>query len=213
MQGRSESSFGREELGVPEEPVHECCSWLVRGGQGWRVTHTLGCMAISHFISLIDEYKSAHGVSDAELARRIGVTRQNLGLWRDAGLRALPTQLNLRAVATAIRRPYRQVLDAALRDVGYLTDIDTDGPRPYGEVLADAVRCLTEAARLTNQPMRQSVSGDWEPNQNGTPQRIDWAAFVTEALAGAAANIGGTEAILAGRPGSWEAAKVRVRWR
>lgn len=166
-------------------------------------------MATSRFAGLIDEYKTAHGVSDAELARRIGVTRQNLGLWRDTGLRALPTRLNLRSVATAIRRPYRQVLDAALRDVGYLTDTDTDVPRAYGEVLADAVRCLTEAARLTNHPMRQSVSGDWEPDPNATPPPIDWAAFVTEALAGAAANIGGTEVILAGRPGSWEAAKVR----
>ncbi|CAB4896983.1 MAG: hypothetical protein F2825_00390 [Actinobacteria bacterium] len=37
----------------------------------------------------------------------------------------------------------------------------------------------------------------------------DWAEFVTHALAGAAANIGGIEAILAGRPGSWEADGVR----
>jgi hypothetical protein len=85
--------------------------------------------------------------------------RQNLGLWRDAGLRALPSQPNLRSLATAIRRPYRQVLEAALRDIGYLTDTDTAGPRPYGEVLADAVTVLTEAARLTNQPMRQGRFG------------------------------------------------------
>jgi hypothetical protein len=37
---------------------------------------------------------------------------------------------------------------------------------------------------------------------------IDWAAFVTEALAGAAANAGGIDTILAGRPGSWEASVV-----
>jgi hypothetical protein len=36
-----------------------------------------------------------------------------------------------------------------------------------------------------------------------------WAEFVTHALAGAAANVGGTEQILAGRPGSWEAERVR----
>ena len=33
VKGGGESSFGREELGVPVEPVRECCSWLVRCGQ------------------------------------------------------------------------------------------------------------------------------------------------------------------------------------
>jgi hypothetical protein len=122
------------------------------------------------------------------LSFRIGVTRQNLGLWRDTGPLALPAHVNLKAVATAIRRPYRQVLDAALRDVGYLTDAGADEPRTYGEVLADAVRNLTEAVRFTNQPMRQGVSGEWEPDPNGTAQRIDWAAFVAAAVAVAAAN-------------------------
>lgn len=60
--------------------------------------------------------------------------------------------------------------------------------RPVQEVLADAVRVLTEAAR---------VSGDW-------------AEFVTLALAGAAANVGSVERALAGRPGSWEADGVRT---
>src|SRR5215475_8101530 len=65
--------------------------------------------------------------------------------------------------------------------------LDTGGQRGYEEVLADAVRVLTEAARGT----------------------ADWAEFVTLALAGAAANLGGVELALAGRPGSWEADKVR----
>jgi hypothetical protein len=38
---------------------------------------------------------------------------------------------------------------------------------------------------------------------------IDWAEFVTRALASAAANAGGTSKILSGRPGSWEAARMR----
>lgn len=59
--------------------------------------------------------------------------------------------------------------------------------RPVQEVLDDAVRALTEAARASG----------------------DWAEFVTQALAGAAANIGSVEAALAGRPGSWEADGVR----
>jgi transcriptional regulator with XRE-family HTH domain len=158
----------------------------------------------------IDRYKDAHGVSDAELARRIGITRENLRLWRINGVRRLPERANLAAVARVIGQPYRQVLSAALFDTGYQTARDTTAPRPYDEVLYDAIAALTEAAHLTNQPMRQNSSGQWEPDPDSRAAlRIDWAEFVTHALAGAAANIGGTEQILAGRPGSWEAERVR----
>ena len=113
-------------------------------------------------------------------------------------------------MANQIRRPYRQVLSAALFDTGYLTAPDAAVPRPYDEVLHDAVAALTECAHLTNQPMRQNSSGQWEADPDPRAALpIDWAEFVTHALAGAAANIGGTEQILAGRPGSWEAEPVR----
>ena len=101
-------------------------------------------------------------------------------------------------------------MDAALADTGY-ADADVTTPavaRTYQEVLDDAVRVLTEAARLTNQPVRQKPDGSWEPDVNADGLQIDWAAFVTDALAGAAANMGGISAILAGRPGSWEASVV-----
>jgi hypothetical protein len=109
-----------------------------------------------------------------------------------------------------IGKPYRQVFSAALFDTGYLTETDTGLPRPYDEVLHDAVSVLTEARRLTNQPMRQTSSGQWEADPDPRAALpIDWAEFVTHALAGAAANVGSTEQILAGRPGSWEAERVR----
>jgi transcriptional regulator with XRE-family HTH domain len=167
-------------------------------------------MATPRLVELIDRYKNAHGVSDAELARRIGITRENLRLWRINGVRRLPERANLAAVARTIGQPYRQVLSAALFDTGYQTARDTTAPRPYDEVLYDAIAALTEAAHLTNQPMRQTSSGQWEPDPDPRAALpIDWAEFVTHALAGAAANIGGTEQILAGRPGSWEAERVR----
>jgi hypothetical protein len=144
------------------------------------------------------------------LARRIGITRENLRLWRTNGVRRLPERTNLAAVARTISQPYRQVLSAALFDTGYLTETDTSVPRPHDEVLHDAISVLTEATRLTNQPMRQNSSGQWEPDPDPRAALpIDWAEFVTLALAGAAANVGGTEQILAGRPGSWEAEQVR----
>jgi hypothetical protein len=170
----------------------------------------LGDMAIPRLVALIDQYKDAHGVSDAELARRIGTSRENLRLWRTNGLWALPVQDNLRSVARAIGQPYRQVLSAVLVDVGYLTDAEGRTPRPYQEVLHDAVAALTEASRLTNQPVRHNSSGRWEPDPDpAAALPIDWAEFVTRALAGAAANVGGVEKILSGRPGSWEATRVR----
>lgn len=84
--------------------------------------------------------------------------------------------------------------------------------RAYSEKLQEAVRVLTEAARLgrprlvdadTGQPIEQPIESALSAEQ------ADWAEFVTLALAGAAANFGGAEAILAGRSGSWEAEGVR----
>ena len=66
--------------------------------------------------------------------------------------------------ARAIGQPYRQVLSAALLDAGYLIETETTSARPYDDVLYDAVYALTEATRLTNQPMRQTCSGGWEPD-------------------------------------------------
>src|SRR6266536_5396265 len=78
---------------------------------------------------------------------------------------------------------------------------DTSGQRSHDAVLADAVRVLTEAAR-------RSV-GWTDRDGHEHQQQADFAAFVTHAVAGAAANLGGIEHVLAGRAGSWEADKVR----
>lgn len=166
----------------------------------------------SRLVELIDWYKNAHpDVTDAKLARRSGITRANLSQWRSNGVRGWPARATMDALAATIGRPYREVLDAVLADTGYAdTGVSTAvAARPYQVVLDDAVRVLTEAARLTNQPVRQKPDGSWEPDLDAEGLPIDWAAFVTSALAGAAANIGGVDAILAGRPGSWEAAVVR----
>lgn len=165
-------------------------------------------MATPRLVQLIDRYRSAHGVSESELARRIGISRENLRKWRTNGVRRLPDRANLVATARVIGRPYREVLSAALFDTGYLDD-RTDGARPHDEVLYDAISVLTEATRLTNQTVRKTSSGQWEPDPApGAAVPIDWAAFVTDALAGAAANAGGIDTILAGRPGSWEASVI-----
>ncbi len=151
-------------------------------------------MAIPRLVELIDRYRTAHGVSESEVARRIGMSRENLRKWRINGVSRLPDRENLAAVARVIGKPYREVVSAALFDTGYLTDDQASTPRPHDEVLHDTISVLTEATRLTNQPMRQATSGQWEVDPDPRAAlRIDWAAFVTLALAGAAANVGSIE--------------------
>lgn len=88
-----------------------------------------------------------------------------------------------------------------------LTD-DAAADRSWDEVLADAVRVLTEAGRLRRRLQRPTAEGGWEPDPSRT-EPADWAEFITLAVAGAAANIGTIEKALQGRPGSWEADAVR----
>lgn len=164
-------------------------------------------MAATRLVALIDTYKDRYGTPDSVIAGRIGITKQNLSLWRRAGLRALPSRVNLEALAAAINTPYRTVLDAALHDTGYLPPSTGPQVRAYTDVLSDAVAVLTEATRLTNQRVRRTADGGWEPDP-GSAEPIDWAAFVTDALAGAAANAGSIDTVLAGRPGSWEADSI-----
>lgn len=79
----------------------------------------------------------------------------------------------------------------------------------YQAKLADAIRALTDAARIPRPRLRRTEDGKWVDDTMAVPDQTDWAEFVTLALAGAAANIGGIDAILNGRPGSWEAEGVR----
>ncbi|WP_340541036.1 hypothetical protein [Nocardioides sp. GXZ039] len=89
----------------------------------------------------------------------------------------------------------------------------------YADLLAQAVTTLTAAARLPRPVLRRVEDPDGRAGASSTPggawevdptrtEPTDWAEFVTLALAGAAANVGGIGVALAGRPGSWEAAGV-----
>lgn len=88
------------------------------------------------------------------------------------------------------------------------TTVSGTGQRDQAEILADAVRVLTEAARLRQPEFQRDENGVWREHPTHTRQ-ADWAEVVTQALAGAAANVGSVAAALAGRPGSWEADAVR----
>lgn len=102
-------------------------------------------MAFSRLAAAIDAHKATHGISDAELARRIGVSRENLRLWRTNGLRRLPDRDNLAAVARVIGKPYREILNAALLDTGYLADVDVEPPALYRDLLYATLGAVTTA--------------------------------------------------------------------
>lgn len=66
--------------------------------------------------------------------------------------------------------------------------------------IARAIAALTEAARGTK------IRGAGTPQEQ--TEQADFADLVAHVLTSVAANLGGVEALLAGRPGSWEAAAV-----
>lgn len=60
-----------------------------------------------------------------EAARNdVNLWNSGLYLWRTRGLRGLPARATLDGMATELHLPYVRVLEAALRDVGYLDTTD-----------------------------------------------------------------------------------------
>lgn len=96
-----------------------------------------------------------------------------------------------------------------------MTTPDPAAPaRTRDKLLAAAIAVLTEPARLTppvltREDAASQAAGSpvWTPSGEREPD--DWAEFVTHALACAAANMGGIEKVLSGRPESWEADYLR----
>lgn len=74
----------------------------------------------SQLLALLDEYKDSTRITHAEVARRLGITRQHLDLWRRRGIRTMPSCEVLENISRAIGRDYVAVLAAALSDLGYL---------------------------------------------------------------------------------------------
>lgn len=73
----------------------------------------------------------------------------------------------------------------------------TNEPDP----IAQAIAALTTAARGTK------IRGAGTPHEQ--TEQADFADIAAHVLTSVAANLGGTESLLAGRPGSWEADLVR----
>lgn len=69
---------------------------------------------------LVSEYRDRqkYPVSDAQIARAIGVSRSSVGNWIKGS--SLPSPAHVRALAHHIEIAYTRVLEAALADAGYL---------------------------------------------------------------------------------------------
>src|SRR4051794_6990211 len=78
-----------------------------------------------------------------------------------------------------------------------MTSMEGTAVRGWDELLATAMRVLTEAARLRH------FTGAGTDQEATVP--ADFAEFVSLAVAGATANVGGIDAVLAGRAGAWGA--------
>ena len=77
------------------------------------------------------------------------------------------------------------------------TLIETPAPDP----IADAIAALTAAAR------RERTIGAGTPNEHIEP--VDFGEIACHVITAVAANVGGVEVLLSGRPGSWDADYVR----
>lgn len=69
------------------------------------------------------------------------------------------------------------------------------------DLIGDAIAALTAAALGTR------TIGMGTPNERSEP--VDFGEIACHVLTAVAANVGGVEELLAGRPGSWEAGYVR----
>ena len=82
---------------------------------------------MSKLIALIDDYRDAHGqVSDASIARAVGVAPQTISSWRKRGIRNPPSADTMRRLADFIGVPYEDyLLQAVLVDTGFRESMPT----------------------------------------------------------------------------------------
>lgn len=75
---------------------------------------------MTELYAIVQRHIDNYGPSEAEVARRIGLSPQALNQWKNKGLRKLPSKQALTGLSRVTRTRYEDVLDAALRDAGYL---------------------------------------------------------------------------------------------
>lgn len=93
---------------------------------------------MSQLLKLVKDYRAAErGISEASVARRAGIDEKTLNSWWRRGRKSPPTADDLRRLASAIRTPYKEVLDAVLHDYGYLPEEGQAHGKPPAEKSGD----------------------------------------------------------------------------
>lgn len=155
--------------------------------------------ATTHLGRLIDEYLRRHSATATGLAERIGISRQSLRQWRVGELRSLPTKENLTAAAMEIGCSFVELLDAALRDAGYLDAGDTmavdSTSRTAGAAYINSVMVAERVSGPANERVHEWARGPgiWTMAHRGYSgsRRLDLWAYRDEAAAlKAAATLG-----------------------
>lgn len=82
---------------------------------------------VSHLWRLVEDWRKSQrfDVTQAALARDIGVARSAVSQWKSGA--ATPTPENMRAIQSATGIRYRDLLDALLQDLGYLPPTKKEG--------------------------------------------------------------------------------------
>lgn len=75
-----------------------------------------------HLKAIVDAYRQEHGASEGWVAERMGLDRRGLWAWWNRGLATMPSATVLYTLSAVSRHPYRDVLEAALHDFGYLPE-------------------------------------------------------------------------------------------
>lgn len=86
---------------------------------------------------LVQAYRDQqkYPVSDAQIAKAIGVSRSSVGNWIKGD--AVPSPANLRALAQHIETSYMRVFEAAMADAGYLPK-ERDGDAEHATSMTPA---------------------------------------------------------------------------
>lgn len=75
---------------------------------------------MSELLRIVQDHIDRTGVSEAGFSRRIGAAPQTVNAWKQRGIRGLPDARLLHGVSDVTGRPYSEVLNAALIDMGYV---------------------------------------------------------------------------------------------
>lgn len=109
---------------------------------------------MSELKDLIDTYVDRHGSSYRAVSERLSWSHGTISGWFQRGRTYPPSAADLRALAVQIQVPYKQVLNAALLDWGYLPE---EG-QAHGQPPAEKITPPTPIGTARKQPAEKMAT-------------------------------------------------------